>query len=224
MSTALLPILHTIAATALPGILQAVAPFLDNYGYFAVGLFLFVEDFGVPVPGETILIASAVYAGTGRMSIPALAVIGVVAAVIGDNIGFALGHYGGERLVLRYGKYVFLTRERFNTARNFFNRFGGPIIIIARFIDGLRQLNGIIAGSADMKWSHFLSYNIIGACLWVGGWLSVGYFAGSHLTTVYHTIVRYEIYVLLALIVLLAAFIAYKIVKKRQHSTKKTRG
>jgi membrane protein DedA with SNARE-associated domain len=208
--------LHTIAATALPGILQAVAPFLDQYGYLAVGLFLFVEDFGIPVPGETILIASAVYAGTGRMSIPALAIIGVVAAVIGDNIGFAIGHYGGERLVLRYGKYVFLTKERFNSARNFFNRFGGPIIIVARFIDGLRQLNGIIAGSADMKWSHFLSYNIIGACLWVGGWLSIGYFAGNHLATVYHTIVRYEMYFLLVVVVLLAGFVVYKIAKKRR--------
>jgi len=90
----------------LPGIFGALAPVLDNYGYLAVGGLLFLEDFGVPAPGETILIAAAVYAGAGQLNIVAVVLIGFVAAVAGDNVGFAIGRFGGRALVLRFGRYV----------------------------------------------------------------------------------------------------------------------
>ena len=92
-----------------PGFLNSLAGPLDHFGYWAVLLFVMIEDFGVPVPGETILIAAAVYAGAGRLNVLAVGVIGFVAAVVGDNIGFAIGHYGGRALVLRWGRYVRLT-------------------------------------------------------------------------------------------------------------------
>jgi membrane protein DedA with SNARE-associated domain len=90
-----------------------------------------IEDFGVPVPGEAILIAAAVYAGAGRLNVLAVGVIGFVAAVVGDNIGFAIGHYGGRALVLRWGRYVRLTGERLDKAEIFFQRHGAWIITIA---------------------------------------------------------------------------------------------
>ncbi|HET8708708.1 MAG TPA: DedA family protein, partial [Candidatus Saccharimonadales bacterium] len=110
-----------------------------------------------------------------------VALVGFTAAVVGDNIGFAIGTYGGRPLVERYGRYVLLTRERLDKAEEFFNRQGGKIVIVARFIEGLRQLNGIIAGISDMAWRRFLGYNAIGAALWVGCWTSVGYFGGEHI-------------------------------------------
>ena len=79
----------------------------------------------------------------------------------------------------RWGKYVFLTPERLDKAEAFFNRHGGKIIVIARFIEGLRQANGIIAGITGMHWLRFLAFNALGAALWVGTWVSVGYFAGA---------------------------------------------
>ena len=130
----------------LPGFLDSLAGPLDHFGYWAVLLFVLVEDFGIPVPGETVLIAASVYAGTGRLSVIMVGVIGFVAAVIGDNIGFAIGHYGGRALVLRWGRYVRLTEERLDKAEAFFDRHGAWIITIARLIEGLRQANGIIAG------------------------------------------------------------------------------
>ncbi len=75
------------AAPLLPGVLAAVAPYLAHYGYLAVGGLLLVEDFGLPVPGETVLIVAAVYAGAGRMSIVAIALIALLAAITGDSIG-----------------------------------------------------------------------------------------------------------------------------------------
>ena len=96
----------------LPGFLNALSGTLQHYGLWAIGLLILLEDFGVPAPGETILIAGAIYAGAGRLNIVAVGVVGFIAAVIGDNIGFAIGHFGGRALALRFGKYVFLTERR----------------------------------------------------------------------------------------------------------------
>src|SRR5215470_20289454 len=96
----------------LPGFLNSLAGPLDHFGYWAVALFVMIEDFGIPVPGETVLIAASVYAGAGRLNVLAVGVVGFAAAVIGDNISFAIGHFGGRTLALRWGHYVFLTEER----------------------------------------------------------------------------------------------------------------
>src|SRR5262249_48964587 len=128
----IVPVLNTVAATLasnpppeLPGFLNAVGGQLNHYGYWAVLVLVTLEDFGVPVPGETILIAAAIFAGAGRLNVVAVAVVGFVAAVLGDNIGFAIGRFGGRALALRWGKYVFLTEERLNKAQYFFERHGG---------------------------------------------------------------------------------------------------
>jgi membrane protein DedA with SNARE-associated domain len=205
-----------MSAPPLPGFLAAVAPALDNFGYLAVALLIMLEDFGVPVPGETVLIAAAVYAGTGRLNIVAVGVIAVIAAVAGDNIGYAIGRYGGRSLVLRFGRYVRLTSERFAKAEGFFARHGGKIVIIARFIEGLRQLNGIIAGTAGMAWPKFLIFNTIGAMLWVGTWAALGDLAGSHISTIYAYITRYSLYLLIAAAIVAAALIARAVIRRRR--------
>jgi membrane protein DedA with SNARE-associated domain len=191
----------------LPGFLAALAPLLDHWGYLAVGFLIFVEDFGVPAPGETVLIAAAVYAGAGRLNIVAVGVVGFVAAVLGDNIGYAIGRFGGRTLVLRFGRYVRLTEERLARAESFFARHGGKIVIVARFIEGLRQANGIIAGITRMHWLRFVAFNSLGAALWVATWTSVGYLAGNHIQAIYTQVSRYALYLLavagLAIIVLI---------------------
>jgi membrane protein DedA with SNARE-associated domain len=198
-----------MSSPALPGIFGALAPTLNHYGYLAVGFFVTVEDFGIPVPGETILIAAALYAGAGKMNVVAVGLVGFFAAIIGDNIGFAIGHFGGRALALRWGKYVFLTPERLDRAESFFERQGGKIIVVARFIEGLRQANGIVAGITGMHWRKFVLFNAIGAALWVGVWVSVGYLAGNHIGTIYTQITRYSLYVLIAAAVAVIAFIAW---------------
>lgn len=200
----------------LPGVLQSLQPTLDQFGYLAVAAFVMLEDFGVPVPGETILIAGAVYAGTGRLNVVLVALIGFLAAVVGDNIGFAIGHFGGRPLVERFGRYVLLTPERLDRATRFFERHGGKIIVAARFVEGLRQANGIIAGTSGMHWAKFVAFNALGAALWVSAWVSVGYFAGQHLNSIYDTITRYEAYVAAAVAVALLAFITRAVLRARR--------
>jgi len=93
----------------LPGVLHSLEPTLSRYGYLAITGFVLLEDFGLPVPGETILVLGAVYAGTGRLDIYLVGLIGFLAAVLGDNIGFAIGHFGGRPLIERFGRYVLIT-------------------------------------------------------------------------------------------------------------------
>lgn len=209
-------------APHLPGVLRSLEPTLNHYGYLAIAGLVLIEDFGVPVPGETVLILGAVYAATGRLSIVLVAVLGFLGAVVGDNIGFAFGRFGGRALVDRYGRYVFLTSERLDKATAFFERHGGKVITIARFIEGLRQANGIIAGMTGMHWARFLAYNALGAALWVGVWASVGYFSGSHITTIYNTVTRYSTYLLIAAGVLLVAFVIRHLWRRRHERPDET--
>ncbi len=200
----------------LPGILAHLGPTLDHYGYLAVGGFIFLEDFGVPVPGETILLAGAVYAGAGVLNPILVGVIAVIAAILGDNVGFAIGHLAERRLILKYGRFVFITHERLERAENFFEHRGGRVIIVARFVEGLRQANGIIAGLSGMHWLRFIMYNSIGAVLWVGCWLTVGVTAGDHLTTIYHEITRYSLVAVgLAVIALVAYLLVHRARRRR---------
>jgi membrane protein DedA with SNARE-associated domain len=210
-----------MSAQPLPGILASLAPVLNQYGYLAVGGFVFLEDFGIPVPGETILIAAAVYAGAGRLNIFGVALVAVLAAIIGDNIGYAVGHFGGRTLVLRFGKYVHLTSERLDKAERFFDRYGGVVVAGARFVEGLRQANGIIAGTIRMHWLKFLAFNALGAVLWVGVWASIGYLAGGHITVIYDTITRYSLYFLIGLVIVVASLIIRAVVRRRRAAARK---
>ena len=205
-----------MSGTPLPGFLHVVSPYLNHYGYWAVGVLVAVEDFGIPVPGETILIAAALYAGTGRLNIVLVAVVGFLAAIAGDNIGFAIGHFGGRALALRVGKYVFLTKARLDKAQDFFERHGGKIIVVARFVEGLRQANGIVAGIAGMEWRRFFAFNALGAALWVGVWVSAGYLAGNHITAIYQQVTRYSLYALILLAVFVLAIVARHLLRRRR--------
>lgn len=196
-----------MADPQLPGVFASLAPILNHYGYLAVAAFVLLEDFGVPVPGETILIAAAVYAGAGQLNVLVVGLVAFAAAVLGDNIGYILGRWGGRRILLRFGRYVFLTPKRLDTAEKWFDLHGGKIVVVARFIEGLRQANGWIAGIAEMPWAKFVVFNAVGAFLWVSVWVSVGYVSGSHLDVIYTEISRYSLYALILALAVLAVFL-----------------
>src|SRR3954469_13214690 len=204
----------------LPGFLHGVAPVLDRWGYLAVAGFIGVESFGVPAPGQTIMVAAAIYAGAGRLNIYAVAAIAFVAAVLGDNIGYWIGVRGGRRFVHRFGKYFMLTPERLERAERFFARRGSRIVVVARFIDGLRQLNGVIAGITAMPWRTFLLYNAIGAALWVGWWTTVSYFLGTHLVEIIEHVHKYKWYALGLIALAIAGYAALHVRHIRRRRTR----
>ena len=208
--------LTAAASPPLPGFLNVVAGYLTDYGYWAIVLLVFVEDFGIPVPGETILIAGAVDAGAGRLQRRPRRRRRVRR---GHRRGqHRLRHRAlwGPALVARWGKYVLLTEERLGKAEHFFDDHGGKVIVVARFIEGLRQANGIIAGLSRMHWLKFFAFNMLGAALWVGCWVSAGYFGGQHIGTIYHYVAQYTVYALIALAVAVAAWAVLFIRKRRR--------
>lgn len=173
-----------VAIALLAGPLQL----LDHFGYLAVGGLVLIESFGIPAPGETVLITGAIAAGAGRLDVYLVAAVALVAAVCGDSIGYAIGRFGGRRIVLRYGRYVGITRPRLAKVERLFDRHGGGIVTVARFVEGLRQFNGIVAGTSGMRWWRFLMFNALGAVLWVSAWTCAGYLLGPVAVDWYHAV------------------------------------
>jgi membrane protein DedA with SNARE-associated domain len=161
--------------------LELARPYLESYGYIAVFVGVFVEGFGLPAPGESLIIAGALFASQGGMNIVLLYLVGWAAAVLGDNLGYAIGSFGGRRLVLRHGRYVGIREDHMDKVARFFRRYGGGVVMGARFFEILRQLNGIVAGISGMPWWRFFAFNAVGAALWVGVWGLGVYFLGQHM-------------------------------------------
>jgi len=196
---------------------------VSRFGYLGVTGIVFIESFGVPAPGETSIIAGSVLAGNGHLNIFVVAVAAFLAAVGGDSIGYVIGRTGGRSLLLRFGKYVGLNERRLTRVEKFMARRGALMVIVARFIEGLRQLNGVVAGVSRMPFAKFLICNAIGAALWVGVWSSAGYFAGNHLEAIEGVIHKYSNLALIALVVLVAAYVWHRVRRRRAHKAEEAR-
>jgi membrane protein DedA with SNARE-associated domain len=160
--------------------LTSIGPSVQTYGYLAVFLAIGLEALGAPVPGETTLIAAALYAGTThRLSLGYLVLVACAAAIVGDNFGYLIGRFGGYRLLRRYGHYVRITESKLKVGRYLFDRHGGRVVFIGRFISVLRTYVAFLAGTSLMNWRRFLIYNAAGGILWATG-VSVGaYYLGA---------------------------------------------
>jgi membrane protein DedA with SNARE-associated domain len=145
--------------------LAHVQPLLERYGYGAVFLAIFVEGMGIPAPGQTLLIAAALFAERGNLSLPVLLITALLGAAGGNLAGFAIGRYGGHRVLAR-----FCAADRLHKMEDLFARRGGVVVGFGRFVDGLRQIAGIAAGSLGMSFTTFFVWNLIGAVVWVGFW------------------------------------------------------
>ena len=137
-----------------------------RYGYFVVFAGVFLENTGLPVPGETALLAGAALSHFGRLSLTRVILTAIVGATLGDNLGFAIGRRYGRALAERYGARIGLTRERLAQFDQFFYRHGARTVFIARFITGLRVFGAVLAGASGLRWPTFLFYNAAGAIVW----------------------------------------------------------
>jgi membrane protein DedA with SNARE-associated domain len=149
---------------------------LGRWGYAVVFVVVLLQASGVPVPGTTALAAAAVYAAaTHRLQIAGVIVAAATAAILGFATSYAVGRYGGWRLLDRFGAQVGLTELRRQAARAFFGRHGGSVVVLSRFVTGLRTWGGLIAGANLMPWPRFLVMDVIGGLAWSIG-NGVGYY------------------------------------------------
>jgi membrane protein DedA with SNARE-associated domain len=184
-------------------ILDTLLKLFVNYGYWAVFVGVMLENAGLPVPGETILLAAGFFAATGHFKLTYVMLVAATGAVIGDNIGFAIGHHYGRGFLLRYGRYIMLTPARLAHINGFFERHGNKTILVARFITGLRVFAALLAGASEMRWRVFLVYNMAGAILWSVVITTLGYLFGHSWPLLERWVGRSGLFMLLALIVAL---------------------
>jgi membrane protein DedA with SNARE-associated domain len=150
-----------------------------RYGYAVVFAGVFLENAGLPVPGETALLAGAALSHFGHLSLTTVILTATGAAILGDNLGFLLGRRVGRRLVEQLGSRVGLTRRRLAQFDRFFAVHGAKTVFIARFITGLRVFGALLAGASGLRWPRFLFYNATGAIVWSTAIGLLGYALGN---------------------------------------------
>ncbi|CAN5715091.1 hypothetical protein BH24ACT21_BH24ACT21_06820 [soil metagenome] len=191
---------------AIDGILSL----LQQYGYLVVFFGVMLESAGVPLPGETILIAAGILAQRSGLDLGDVVVFGILGAVVGDQIGYWAGRRGGRPFVLRWGKYLLITPERLQGAEDFFDRHGGKAVFMARFVAGLRVFGALVAGISHMRWRTFFLYNALGGAVWATAAVLVGYLLGGSLGLVERWMGRATLLLAGLLILALIFYLAYR--------------
>ncbi len=159
--------------------IDQILSLIAQYGYLLVFFGVMLESVGIPLPGESILIAAGVMVQQGHLNLGDAIVFGVLGAVVGDQLGYWVGREGGRPFVLRWGRYVLVTPARLARAERFFAHHGGKAVFLARFVTGLRVFGALVAGISRMPWRTFVVYNALGGAVWATAAVMVGYLLGG---------------------------------------------
>lgn len=159
----------------MSAIAHTIESLLATYGVPVLFLTITAESLGAPVPGESAIIAAAAAAGRGELDIRAVALAAFLGAILGDNIGYLIGRRLGRDAVLRVGRRFGVTEAAMAKTEAVTARWGPLMVVVARFVILLRQLNGLVAGTTGMPWHRFVVANIVGAAIWVGLWTTLAY-------------------------------------------------
>lgn len=143
-----------------------IEPFLKAYGALAIFVMVYLESLGSPLPGETGIIAASLLASRGELNILTLYPAVLLAAILGDSTGYLIGRVGGRAVLRKFGPYIGLTPQVMATIEERFQKGGLWIVLFARFVPVLRQLNGLVAGSLGLPFHLFLMAQSVGALLW----------------------------------------------------------
>jgi membrane-associated protein len=174
-------------------ILAVLRDALVHYGYWAVAAVLLLENAGVPAPGETVLLLASFLAYSQlELQLPWIILVGTLAATIGDNLGYALGGYGGRPLLERYLKVFRAGDAGVARGERLFQRYGSITILFSRFVFGMRVLAGPLAGTLRMPWKSFAIFNLLGAVLWVSTISLAGYFFGGRWRVLIYYMKRFD--------------------------------
>ncbi|MGA8428516.1 MAG: DedA family protein [Candidatus Sulfotelmatobacter sp.] len=173
---------------------------LVHYGYWAVAVALLLENAGIPVPGETVLLLASFLAySQHELKLPLVIIVGTISATFGDNLGFALGLYGGRRLLDRHRRFFHVSDATVALGERLFETYGAFTVFFARFVFGMRIVTGPLAGVLRMPWEKFLAFNFLGAAVWVSVISCVGYLFGRHWELLVRSLKRVDLAVILVL-------------------------
>ncbi len=184
--------------------IQNLAEWPSVYGYIVLFLVVFAENMGLPVPGETMVLAAGMLASRHEpsLSVPGVIVTTIVAAVLGDNLGFWLGRRWARGRIERGGRFLFLTPSALQVVEGYFNHYGSLTVFFARFVAGLRVVAALAAGTSTMPWPRFLLANSGGAIAWATCMTLLGFFGGRSWQTLHHWLGRGGLIVLASVVLL----------------------
>lgn len=189
--------------------------------YLLVGLLVFGEDalfVGFVIPGETAAVVGGVAANRGNASLTLMIVVVVLAAVIGDSVGYEVGRHIGPRILdLRILRK---RRRRLDDARDFLKRRGGWAVFLGRFIAFFRAVMPALAGTSKMRYRRFLTFNAMGGIAWGIGFVLLGWAAGSSYKKIEGTVGRTVAYVVVGLVVV--GFIVWRVYRHRSESNEES--
>ena len=192
----------------------AIEAWIADWGYLAIFVPLVLETAGIPFPGETILLIGAAASAHGVLEPVVVAAVATVAVIIGDNIGYCVGRYGGRRLVDRLS-HIGHVEAGVAWGERFFELHGGKAVFLARWTAGLRIFGAWIAGMSHMEWRRFLLWNALGGVTWACTITALGYAFGNSIETVERTIGRAGA-IAFAVVVVIAAALALRWLHRRQ--------
>jgi membrane protein DedA with SNARE-associated domain len=182
-----------------------VEPLLERYGYAAVFLAIMVEGLGLLAPGQSLLMAAAFAAAQGRLNLVWVLFWAFTAAVVGNSLGYLMGRRGGRTLLSKIG----VNEQHLAKMEGYFSRGGKWVVLLARFVDGLRQLNGIVAGLLEMPWPVFTTFNILGAALWTGVWGLGVFFLDKKIVSLHLTLRQIEPWAISICLLAVLALVGY---------------
>lgn len=188
---------------------------IAQYGYLVVFFGVMLESVGIPLPGETILIAAGLLVHQGSLDPGETIVFGILGTTIGNQLGYWAGRQGGRPFVLQWGHYVGITPERLLRMEGFFARHGGKAVFLARFIPGLRAFGALVAGISRMHWWTFLFYNVLAGAVWATASILVGYLFSRSLVLVEGWMSLASVLLVLLFVLTLVFYLVYRRAVKR---------
>lgn len=193
-----------------------IEEWLRSWGYIAIFIPLMLETAGVPFPGGTILLIASAVSSRGVLNPFGVAAVASLAAIIGDNIGFCIGRYGGRRVVNRLSRFAHVESGVAWTER-FFALHGGKAVVLARWTAGLRIFGAWVAGMSTMRWRTFLMWNILGGVTWACTLTALGYAFGESIERV-EQVLGVGGAIVFAIIVIAAVVVAMRALRRRQRA------
>jgi len=198
-------------------VFEHIRQFLVHWGYWGIAGFLLLENAGVPLPGETVLLLASVLAFKNHeLELRWIIIVGTIACTLGDNLGYLIGYGGGRPLLERWKKFFHVKDEHIHSGEELLHRYGPVAIFFARFVAGARIVAGPLAGVLRMYWKTFALFNFLGALTWVSVIASLGYVFGSQLDRLLSTLKQVELGLLLVLLIAAAIYLWRRKKKKRQ--------
>lgn len=197
-------------------LIDQILSLIGQYGYLVIFFGVMLESIGIPLPGETILIAAGFLVDQGTLDPGKTLASGIAGTIIGNQIGYWAGRKGGRPFILQWGHYLGITPKRLLRAEEFFARHGGKAVFLGRFVPGLRAFGALVAGTSRMHWWNFLLYNVLVGVVWATASVAVGYLFSGSLDLVEGWIGLASILLILLLVLTLVCYLSYRWVTKRR--------